>query len=211
MKRLRLILADDHSLVLAGFRALLEHEFDVVATAGDGRSLVAAARELHPDIVLLDISMPLLNGIDAARHIRRNSPDTRIIFLSMHSDLEYVREALAAGASGYLLKRSTASELISAIQVVSQGGQYITPVLNKELRDYFSETGSSNRASPLTSRQREILQLIAEGRAMKEIAYLLNISMKTAQHHKHCLRLKLGVKSTAELTMYAIENGLLGP
>ena len=210
MKRLRLIMADDHSLVLAGFRELLEDEFDIVAVAEDGRTLVGAARVFQPDVILLDISMPLLNGIDAARRIRSEAPGTKLIFLTMHSKPEYVQEALAAGGSGYLLKRSAASELATAIHTVSAGKQYITPVLNKELREFLSETASKSRSSPLSGRQREVLQLIAEGRAMKEIAYLLNISMKTVEHHKHCLRLKLGIRSTAELTMYAIENGIVG-
>lgn len=209
MKRLRLILADDHSLVLAGFCKLLEDDFDIVTIAEDGRTLVAAAHEFHPDVILLDISMPLLNGVDAARRIRIESPSTKIIFITMHSNPEYVREALCAGASGYLLKRSAASELVAAIHAVSAGGQYITPVLSPDIRDFLSETGSTNRPFPLTFRQREVLQLSAEGRAMKDIAFVLNISMKTVQYHKHCLTLKLGIRSTAELTMYAIESGLI--
>lgn len=210
MKRLRLIMADDHSLVLAGFRKLLEDEFDIVAVVEDGRTLVAAARQLHPDVILLDISMPLLNGIDAARHIRRESPGVKLIFLTMHSEPEYVQEALAAGGSGYLLKRSAASELVTAIRIVSAGKQYITPVLNKDLREFLSETGPKNALSPLSTRQREVLQLIAEGRPMKEIAFRLNISIKTVQHHKHCLTSKLGIRSTAGLTAYAIEKGIIG-
>jgi DNA-binding NarL/FixJ family response regulator len=209
MKRLRLIMADDHSLVLAGLVTLLQQEFDVVATVEDGRSLVAAVRKWRPDIVLLDISMPLLNGLDAAKLIRTASPETKTIFITIHSNPEYIRQALAAGASGYLLKRSAASELTKAIETVSAGRQYLSPVLNKALRDFLSQAGTHTRVAPLSFRQREVLQLIAEGRPIKEIAFLLNISTKTVQHHKHCLTVKLGIRSTAELTMYAIETGLI--
>ena len=209
MKRLRLIMADDHALVLAGFRKLLETECDIVSVAEDGRALVAAAEEFHPDVILMDISMPLLNGIDAARKIRRASPRSKIIFVTMHADPDYVREALSAGASGYLLKRSAASELLPAIHAVFKGETYITPVLNKDLLGLLAASDQQPKASPLTPRQREVLQLTAEGRAMKEIAFILNVSPKTVEYHKNCICLKLGTRTTAGLTKYAIDNGII--
>lgn len=208
MNRLRLIMADDHALVLAGLRKLLEAECDIVSVAEDGRALVAAAEELHPDVILMDISMPLLNGIDAARQIRRASPKSKMIFVTMHADVDYVREALSAGASGYLLKRSAASELLPAIHAVFNGGTYITPILNKDLRGLMTAPEKS-RYCTLTPRQREVLQLVAEGRAMKEIAYILNVSTKTVEYHKSCIGLRLGIRTTAGLTKYAIDNGMI--
>lgn len=209
MKRLRLIMADDHALVLAGFRKLLETECDIVCVAEDGRALVAAAEEFHPDVILMDISMPLLNGIDAARKIRRASPRSKMIFVTMHADPDYVREALSAGASGYLLKRSAASELLPAIHAVFKGETYITPVLNKDLLGLLTASDQQPKSSPLTPRQREVLQLTAEGRAMKEIAFILNVSTKTVEYHKSCICLKLGTRTTAGLTKYAIDNGII--
>jgi DNA-binding NarL/FixJ family response regulator len=209
MKRLRLIMADDHALVLAGLRKLLETECDVVSVVEDGRALVAAAEEFHPDVILMDISMPLLNGIDAARQIRRASPKSKMIFVTMHADADYVREALSAGASGYLLKRSAASELLPAIHSVFNGGTYITPILNKHLPGLMSAPDQECRSCALTPRQREVLQLVAEGRAMKEIAYILRVSTKTVEYHKNCIGLKLGTRTTAGLTKYAIDNGII--
>jgi DNA-binding NarL/FixJ family response regulator len=209
MRRLRLIMADDHTLVLAGFRKLLETECEIVRVAEDGRTLVCAAEELHPDVILLDISMPLLNGIDAARQIRKTSPESKLIFVTMHSNPEYVREALSAGGSGYLLKRSAASELVPAIHAVFEGSTYITPILNKELAGFMS-TSDTLRSCTLTPRQREVVQLIAEGRATKEIAFILNVSMKTVEYHKSCIYSKLGIRTTAALTKYAIDNGIIG-
>lgn len=203
-------MADDHTLVLAGFRKLLETECEIVRVAEDGRTLVCAAEELHPDVILLDISMPLLNGIDAARQIRKTSPESKLIFVTMHSNPEYVREALSAGGSGYLLKRSAASELVPAIHAVFGGSIYITPILNKELAGFMSTPETQLRSCLLTPRQREVVQLIAEGRAMKEIAFILNVSMKTVEYHKSCIYSKLGVRTTAALTKYALDNGIIG-
>jgi DNA-binding NarL/FixJ family response regulator len=208
MKRLRLIMADDHTLVLAGFRKLLEADFDIVDVAEDGRSLVQAAEQLKPDVILLDISMPLLNGIEAARQIRMRAPNARLIFVTMHSNPDYVREAMRAGASGYLLKRSAASELVPAIRAVFAGNQYVTPLIDREL---VSLRGDAQEASSnaLTDRQREVLQLIAEGRAVKEIASILHVSNKTVEYHKTCIYRRLGIRATAALTRYALDNKIV--
>jgi DNA-binding NarL/FixJ family response regulator len=208
MKKLRLIMADDHTLVLAGFRKLLEAEFDIVHVAEDGRSLVHAAEQLKPDVILLDISMPMLNGIEAARQIRSRAPNSKLIFVTMHSNADYVREAMRAGASGYLLKRSAASELVPAIRAVFAGHQYLTPLIDRELvssRNDKHETSSH----ALTDRQREVLQLIAEGRAVKEIASILHVSSKTVEYHKTCIARRLGIRATAALTRYAIDNKIV--
>jgi DNA-binding NarL/FixJ family response regulator len=210
MKPFRVMMADDHTLVLAGFQKLLETECDIVGIAEDGRTLVTEAEQLRPDVILLDISMPLLNGLDAARQLTKVTPDTKIIFVTMHANPEYVREALSAGASGYLLKKSAASELLPAIRTVVSGSTYITPILNKDLMGLIASSDPKSRSSPLTPRQREVLQLIAEGRAMKEIAYILHLSTKTVEYHKSCIGLKLGLRSTAAMTKYALENGIVG-
>lgn len=202
-------MADDHALVLAGLRKLLEAECDIVSVAEDGRTLVNVAESLRPDVVLLDISMPLLNGIDAARQLRKVSPNSKVIFITMHADSDYVREALLAGGSGYLLKSSAGSELLPAIRAVFSGEIYITPALNKSLLDLMGSGEQQAKSCRLTPRQREVLQLIAEGKAMKEIAYILNVSPKTVEYHKNCIGSKLGARTTAALTRYAIENGIV--
>lgn len=204
MKRARLLLADDHALVAAGLRKLLEPEFDVLGTAADGRALVAAAERLKPDLILLDISLPLLNGIDAARAVKKASPDVKIIFVTMHSDPNYVDEAFRAGGSGYVLKRSAASELVTAIGEVLAGRNYITPLVT-------AHPAPGRRTGELTPRQREVLQLVAEGRSTKEIAGILKISIKTVEFHKSGIMQKLSMHSTAELTRYAIDHGMIGP
>jgi DNA-binding NarL/FixJ family response regulator len=207
MKKLRLIMADDHTLVVAGFRKLLESEFEILDVAEDGRSLVQAAERLQPDVILLDISMPVLNGIDAARQIRSRAPNSKLIFVTMHSNPDYVREAFRAGGSGYLLKRSAASELVPAIRAVFAGDQYITPLIDRELVSLGDEEETGPGA--LTERQREVLQLIAEGRAVKEIAAILNLSSKTVEYHKNCIARRLGTRTTAALTRYAIHNKII--
>jgi len=203
MSRPRILLADDHALVLAGFRKLLEPEFEIVAAVEDGRALVEAAAELRPDVILLDISMPLLNGIDAAARVKRMLPETRLVFVTMHSDPDYVAEAFRAGAAGYLLKRSAASELAAAIHRVLRGEIYVTPLVS-------FQTGAGGFGLRLTPRQREVLQLVAEGRSTKEIAGVLGLSVKTVEFHKSALMQKLRLHTTAELTKYAIERGLIG-
>ena len=213
MKKPRILLADDHSLVLEGFRRILEDQCEVVGTAENGRALLEAASRLKPNVVLLDISMPLLNGIDATRHLKKVSPDVKVIFVTMHADPAYLNEAFKAGASGYLLKRSAGTELIQAIQSVLGGNFYVTPLLTKGLvNSVISEAAVlPTRQSILTPRQREVLQLVAEGKAVKEIAQLLNISPKTVEFHKAQIMEQLDLRTTAELTKYAMAHGLTSP
>lgn len=188
MKRPRILMADDHAIVLAGLRKLVEAEGEVVGMVEDGRSLVEAAQELRPDIVLLDISMPLLNGLDAARQLTKLVPESKLIFLTMHATPTYATEAFKAGAAGYLIKRSAAVELKQAIQAVMRGQHYMTPLITKDVlaATLQSVDGPSTKplVSPLTQRQREVLQLVAEGKGTKTIASILNISVKTVEFHK---------------------------
>ena len=210
MTRPRVLLADDHTLVLEGLRRLLEDEYDLVGTVEDGRSLVESAVRLRPDVILLDISMPLLNGLEAARIVRERVPGAKIIFLTMHADPTYAREAFRAGASGYVLKRCASSELAKAIAVVLRGRTYVTPLfpadllrpLGADLRQLAPETGK------LTSRQREVLQLVVEGFTAKEIAAQLRISKKTVDFHKGRLMDRLGLRTVSELTKYAVAHGV---
>jgi DNA-binding NarL/FixJ family response regulator len=207
----RLLMADDHTLVLEGIRKLLENDFELVGAVEDGRALLHAAEQLRPDVILLDISMPLLNGIEACRQLAKSMPKIPVIFLTMHTDAAYVEEALRAGGAGYLLKRSAASELTSAINAVMHGKKYVTPLVDwKEpatsARRKDADKTASERLSP---RQREVLQLVAEGRANKEIAALLNVSEKTVDFHKSCIKRELMLNSTAELTQFAIKHRII--
>ena len=211
MKRPRLLLGDDHAIILDGLRRILEPHCDIVGSAQDGRALVAAAQELHPDVVVADISMPLLNGIEAARQILKADPRVKIVFLTMHPDVTYATEAFRAGASGYVLKNSAASELVTAIQAVLKGRTYLTPLVAKDVIASWLEVPASPENLPpaLTPRQREILQLVAEGRAAKDIAAILNISPRTVEFHKYRIMEVLGLRTTAELTQYAIKHGIV--
>lgn len=213
MQRPRILLADDHTLVLEGLRKLLEEDFELVGTVEDGRTLLRAAQELEPDVVVLDISMPQLNGLDAARQIHKLVPTCKLIFLTMHADPHYAQKAFQSGASGYLLKRSAASELTQAIQAVMKDQFYVTPVIAKEFLTPFFMNSSrpSSSKDPLTPRQREVLQLVAEGKCTKDIATILNLSIKTVEFHKSHIMKELGLHTTAELTKYAIAHGLVAP
>lgn len=206
MKKTRIVIADDHTLVLEGLRRILEAEFDLAGTAENGRDLLRLVEETKPDVVLLDISMPMLNGIDAARQLLKTAPQTKIIFVTMHADSDYVAEAFRSGASGYVLKRSAASELVNAIQEVMKGRYYVTPLVTREALSPLFGAGPEPKklSSTLTSRQREVLQLVAEGRSVKEIAAILKVSAKTVEFHKSALMDRLGIHTTAELTRYAI-------
>jgi DNA-binding NarL/FixJ family response regulator len=216
MKCTRIILADDHAIVLEGIRKLLETEFDVVGVANNGRALLSLAPKVHPDVAIVDISMPLLNGIEATRRLKKTLPECQIIILTMHADLTYVREAFRAGASGFLTKRCMTSDLARAIREVVRGRYYVAPEIEEEL--LRSEVGRIERtrligtasSHDLTARQREVIQLIAEGCSQKEIAGILHISTKTVEFHRSCIARKLGVHSIAELTRYALEHGLAG-
>ena len=211
MSRPRVLLADDHTLVLDGFRKLLEDQCEVVGAAEDGRTLLRMAQELQPDIVTLDISMPQLNGVDAARKLKKILPRIKLIFVTMHADPAYVNEAFKAGASGYLLKRSAGSELLQAIQSVMDGQCYVTPLVAKGLVNSVitGDNPTVSKDEPLTVRQREVLQLVAEGMTVKEIASALNISPKTVEFHKSHIMTQLDLHTTAELTKYALVHGLI--
>ena len=209
--RLRIILAEDHTIVLEGLRALLEREgFEIVGEAQDGRAAVDLARRFKPDIAILDIAMPALNGIDAAREILRASPDTRTILLTVHDDNQYVVEALRAGVSGYLLKTKAGSDLVQAIKEVSRGALYLSPGLSRDAVKSFLEN-KDVKADPLTPREREVLQLIAEGKTTKEVGVILGISVKTAESHRTRIMEKLDIHETATLVRYAIRQGVIQP
>lgn len=211
MSKPRVLLADDHTLVLAGFKKLLEDHCEVVGAAEDGRALLEAAQQLQPDVIALDISMPHLNGIDAAHQLRKTVPEAKLIFITMHADPAYVSQAFKAGASGYLLKRSAGSELVQAIEAVMKGDYYVTSLIAKDLvHSALDETHQPIiQTNRLTARQREILQLVAEGLAVKEIAATLAISPKTVEYHKSKLMEQLDLHTTAELTKYALTHGFI--
>jgi DNA-binding NarL/FixJ family response regulator len=209
--RNRILLADDHTLMLDGIRLMLEPEFALVGSVEDGQALLAAAKVHHPDIILLDISMPLLNGIDAAVQLRKLVPSTKLIFVTMHSDPDYVTEAFRAGASGYLLKRAAASELLTAIREVLKGNQYVSPLVTRTTLNSFMnpQLTAGKLSHTMTARQREVLQLVAEGKPRKEIAEILHISVKTVEFHKSALSRQLQLKTSADFTRYAIERGMI--
>jgi DNA-binding NarL/FixJ family response regulator len=211
----RVLLADDHGVLLAGVRKLIEDRCDIVGTVVDGRALLEAASRLQPDLIILDISMPLLNGLEAARKLHKTMPETKLLFLTMHASPRYATEAFKAGASGFLLKQSADDELPQAITAVLQGKQYLTPSITKPVMALALKGGETlaikGDPSALTARQREVLQLVGEGKGTKEIAALLNVSVKTVQFHKTCLMQQLDLHSTAELMRYAISHSLASP
>jgi len=211
MSKSRVLLADDHLILAEGLRSLLEPEFEVVAVVADGRELVAAARKYRPDVIVADITMPSLNGIDAAVQLRDLGVEAKVVFLTMHRDVAYARRAMAAGAVGFLLKHSVASELVTAVREALQGRTYVTPMIAGELLESYRQVDSRphDSAQRLTARQREVLQLIAEGRSAKEIAAVLTISTRTAEVHKARILEALGLGTTAELVQFAIRNGII--
>jgi DNA-binding NarL/FixJ family response regulator len=212
MSRVRILLADDHTLFLEGLRRLLEQDFDIVGAVTNGRELIAAAEQLLPDVILLDISMPLLNGFDAARQLKQNGVRAKLLFVTMHAGADYVKEAFRVGASGYVLKQSAGAELVGAIHEVATGKYYLAPLASTESISSLINQNQpvSGRASgELTLRQREVLQLVAEGHAAKAIADLLSISQKTVEFHKASMMRQLGLRSSAELIRYAVSHGLV--
>jgi DNA-binding NarL/FixJ family response regulator len=208
MTTTRVLLADDHELVRAAFEKLLAGECEVVGHAADGRSLVTAAEELKPDVIVLDIGMPALNGLEAGRLIKQADPDIKLVFLTMHEDADVAAEAFRAGASAYLLKRSAPAELLTAIRQAVRGRSYITPLVTQGVVASLQKNGDVP-SKELTSRQREILQLLAEGRSMKQIAVELNITARTVAFHKYRMMEQLQIKSTAELIQYAVKHHIV--
>jgi DNA-binding NarL/FixJ family response regulator len=210
MTRPRILLADDHCVVAEGLRSLLGPHFDVVGVVSDGRELLAAAKTLDPDVIVLDISMPSLNGIEAARQMGAAKSRAKMVFLTMHREVTYAVRALEAGASGFVLKHSAPCELVTAIQEALKGGTYVSPQITGDLvrgsRHGMAAGGVAMH--DLTPRQREVLQLVAEGHSAKEIAALLHISVRTAEFHKARLMESLNVETTAELVQYAIRTGV---
>ena len=209
MGRPRVLLADDHALLLGAFEKLLAAECDIVGQVSDGRALVAAAEQLKPDVVVLDISMPLLNGLEAGRQVKQALRDVKLVFLTMNEDSDLAAEAFRIGASAYLLKRSAASELLTAIREVMQGRSYVTPLVTEQLLESLIHREDRGPSSELTPRQREVLQLIAEGHSMKEVASLLNLTPRTVAFHKYRMMEQLKVKSTAELVQYAVKHHIV--
>jgi DNA-binding NarL/FixJ family response regulator len=208
MQRSTILIADDHTIVVEGLVRLLNDQFDVVGTVSDAAHLIEAAARLRPDVVLTDVSMPGLNAIEAIRRLKAERTDTKIIVLTMHADAELATEAMRAGASGFLVKHSAGEELFTAIHEVVHGRTYLTPAVTREVLARMSDP-VKRVETPLTPRQREVLKLIAEGRRMKEIAAILNLSTRTVETHKYEMMHALGVQSTAELVRYAVQHRLV--
>jgi len=210
MRRPRVILADDHKIVTEGLKSLLEPEFELVGIVEDGRALLAAAEKLRPDVIVVDISMPLLNGIDSVRQIKKAHAEIKVVFLTMHPDVTYAVSAFEAGASGYVLKHSAPTELVTAIRSALRGKTFVTPLLAGDLMQRAKErTNQRDESTRLTERQREIVQLLAEGKSAKEIATVLNISSRTVEFHKYRIMKDLGIKSAVELVHYAVKHGII--
>ena len=209
-RRPRVLLADDHTMLLDAFRRLLEPRCEIVGTAGDGRALLELAAKTQPDVIVLDIAMPRLNGIDACAQLRRKMPGVRLVFLTVNEDPDIAADAIRLGASGYLLKNSASGELFTAIERALAGKTYVTPLVTKGVPlGVFFRRAAKPATEKLTMRQREVLQLLAEGHAMKEVADLLEVSTRTIAFHKYSIMEHLGVKTSAELVQYAFEHGML--
>lgn len=207
MDRPRVLLADDHAIVVDGLSSLLKDQFELVGTVADGPALVDAVRRLRPDVIVTDIAMPRMSGLEALRRLSADGLKSKVIFLTMHSDPQLAAEAFRAGASGYVLKHSAGEELVTAINEVLQGRAYLTPLLTRDVLANLGDALARPKAK-LTSRQREVLRLIMEGRRMKEIAAELHLSRRTVESHKYDMMHALGVRTTAELIQYVIRNDL---
>ena len=210
MKRIRILLADDHAVVRRGFQMILAEQSDmeIVGEAGNGREALELAAKLTPDVVVMDVAMPELNGIEATRRMAENAPHARVLALSMHKDSVYVRETLRAGARGYLLKDSVAADLVSAVRAVAAGEGYLSPAVSDAVLDDYRRH-VTNPIDLLTSREREVLQMLAEGKTNKEIAGILNLSVYTVDAHRGRIMEKLNVHSINELVRFAVRNGLI--
>ena len=207
----RIVLADDHVLVRQGLRSLLEREgFQVVGEASDGQEAIRLTESFQPDIAIMDISMPILNGLNAAREMSRSSPKTKAILLTQHDEGQYISEALDAGVKGYVLKNQVASDLLLAIRQVSRGQVYLSPGISRAVMEAYHSKSEKSK-NPLTLRERQVLQLIAEGKSTKDVATLLGISVKTAESHRTRLMRKLGIHETASLVRYAVRQGFVQP
>lgn len=210
MARPRIILADDHALLLEAFEKMLVPEFDVVGTAVDGRAMLALAEQLHPDVVVVDMMMPGLNGLDAARQLRTTQKRVGLVFLTMVEDAQLAAETVRLRACGYVLKRSAGSELVAAIREVLQGRSYVTPLITRDVLDALVHRGDAAQPpQELTLRQREVLQLLAEGHSMKEVASILNIAPRTVAFHKYRMMEQLQITTTAQLIQFAIRQRLV--
>jgi len=206
----RIFLADDHTLLLEAFTNLLEPKYEVVGTATDGREMLKQVKQLKPDVVVLDINMPNLNGFDAGEKLKKTLPDIKLLFLTVNEDPELVTEAFRIGANGYLLKNSASSELFQAIDAVLGGSNYVTPSIAKDMISSFIKNPAGSKVhGNLTLRQREVLQLLAEGKTMKEIASILSITPRTVAFHKYQMMEELDIKTNSELIQYAIKHGFV--
>ena len=203
----RVIIADDHTLILDALKHLLQPEFEVVGTFGDGLALVEGAPKLKADVIVLDIGMPKMNGLNAGQRLKRLLPAVKLIFLTMNHDQDIAAEAFRIGASGYLLKNSAATELVQAIRQVARGGSYVTSLMTEDVVGSFTQHYKQMKSiNHLTQRQKEVLQLLAEGRSMKEAAFILNVSPRTVAFHKYSMMEHLQIKSSAELVQYAMNR-----
>jgi len=211
MPRTRLLLADDHTLLVDAFRQLLEPEFEIVGTASDGRTLLAGALQLRPDVVVVDLGLPLLNGMDAGRELKKLMPQIKLLVVTMSEDVGVAAEALREWASGYLLKKSAGTELTHAIREVVKGRTYVTPHVAQQLVDQFIREPELHAKKSLTSRQREVLQLLAEGRTMKEAANILKLTTRTVAFHKYRIMQEFGLQNNSELLKLAIREHLVPP
>jgi DNA-binding NarL/FixJ family response regulator len=210
MKAATVLLADDHEVVIEGLRRVLEREFEVVGAVSNGRALVSAAHTLQPDVIVADISMPRISGIEAARQIRATDRGARIVFLSMHPDIVYASEAFVAGGSAYVLKTSASTEVVTAIREVLRGGTYVSPMLDRRaLQAQIERDRRFGSTINLPSRQREVVQMLAEGQSTKDIAELLDISPRTVEFHRYRAMKSLGVHTIAELVKYALTHNLV--
>jgi len=210
--RPRVLVADDHTFVAEACVKLLEPEFEVVGTVADGQALLAAVPELKPDVIILDVGMPLLNGLEAGKRIKKAVRAVRIVYLTMNTDKGIAAEAFRGGASGYLLKTSASAELVTAVREVLKGKKYLSPLVTTDVEGFFIETRVSHLGQEtLTNRQREVLQLLAEGRSMKEVAYTLKLTPRTVAFHKYKIMERLRLKTNAELVQYAIREHVILP
>lgn len=210
--RPRVLIADDHTFVAEACVKLLEPEFDVVGTVADGQALLEAVPKLKPDVIILDVGMPLLNGLEAGKRIKKMARAVRIVYLTMNTDLGIAAEAFRGGASGYLLKTSAAGELATAIREVLKGKQYVSPLVTNDVEGFFIETRVSHMGQEkLTNRQREVLQLLAEGKSMKEVAYTLKLTPRTVAFHKYKIMERLRIRTNADLVQYAIREHIVSP